>query len=61
MKSIKHFAKKIINHYKFITLKKEKTLEPVFLIGCGRSGTTILGTTLGKHQSITYLNERRDL
>ncbi|WP_417875632.1 sulfotransferase family protein [Winogradskyella sediminis] len=61
MKRIKHYAKKIINHYKFITLKKGKTLQPVFLIGCGRSGTTILGKTIGKHPSITYLNERRDL
>ncbi|WP_162558659.1 sulfotransferase family protein [Robertkochia solimangrovi] len=34
---------------------------PVFLIGCGRSGTTILGETLGKHSDISYLNERRDL
>jgi len=61
MKRIKHYAKKIINHYKFLTLKKGSTFQPVFLIGCGRSGTTILGTTLGQHQSITYLNERRDL
>jgi len=34
---------------------------PVFIIGCGRSGTSILGTTLSKHSSVTYLNERRDL
>ncbi len=35
--------------------------NPVFLIGCGRSGTTILGNTIGQHKEITYLNERRDL
>jgi hypothetical protein len=34
---------------------------PVFIIGCGRSGTTIFGTTLSKHSKITYLNERRDI
>ncbi len=33
----------------------------VFIVGCGRSGTTILGTALSKHSKITYLNERRDL
>jgi len=35
--------------------------RPVFLVGCGRSGTTILGTVLGRHPQITYLNEPRDL
>lgn len=35
--------------------------RPVFVLGCGRSGTTILGTTLSKHRSITYLNEPRHL
>ncbi len=35
--------------------------RPIFILGCGRSGTTVLGTALSKHSSITYLNERRDL
>jgi hypothetical protein len=35
--------------------------RPIFILGCGRSGTTIFGTALSKHNSITYLNERRDL
>ena len=35
--------------------------RPVFIIGCGRSGTTILGKSLSKHKEITYLNEPRDL
>ncbi len=34
---------------------------PVFIIGCGRSGTTILGQSLSKHRKITYLNEQRYL
>jgi hypothetical protein len=34
---------------------------PVFVIGCGRSGTTIFGTALSQHSRVTYLNERRDL
>ncbi|HJQ83322.1 MAG TPA: sulfotransferase [Candidatus Binatia bacterium] len=35
--------------------------RPVFLTGCGRSGTTILGTALSHHHAITYLNEPRHL
>lgn len=35
--------------------------RPVFVIGCGRSGTTILGTALSKHRAVTYLNEPRHL
>src|SRR5205823_12621759 len=35
--------------------------RPVFLTGCGRSGTTILGTALSQHRMVTYLNEPRQL
>lgn len=35
--------------------------RPVLVVGCGRSGTTILGSTLGEHPSVTYLNEPRRL
>ena len=35
--------------------------RPVFIIGCGRSGTTILGKILSKHKNVTYLNEPRKL
>ena len=43
-------------------LKKNKySFHPVFIIGCGRSGTTILGETLSSHPKIKYLNERRTL
>lgn len=35
--------------------------RPVFILGCGRSGTTILGTALSKHPEITYLNEPRHI
>jgi hypothetical protein len=30
---------------------------PLFVMGCGRSGTTILGNLLGIHPQVTYLNE----
>ncbi|MCP3899604.1 MAG: sulfotransferase [Desulfobacteraceae bacterium] len=42
-------------------ISTEEISRPVFILGCGRSGTTILGTTLSKHNKITYLHERRDL
>jgi hypothetical protein len=32
---------------------------PVFIVGCGRSGTTALGRLLGSHPNVTYLNEPR--
>jgi LPS sulfotransferase NodH len=35
--------------------------NPVFILGCGRSGTTIFGTALSKHPRVTYLNEPRHL
>lgn len=35
--------------------------RPVFILGCGRSGTTILGQSLAKHPRVTYLNEPRRL
>jgi hypothetical protein len=35
--------------------------SPVFILGCGRSGTTILGDLLAQHSSITYLHEPRAL
>lgn len=54
---IKEFVKNILFNLK----KNKSTFFPVFIIGCGRSGTTILGNTLAQHPDIKYLNERRDL
>lgn len=34
---------------------------PVFIIGCGRSGTTALGHAIEQHRRITYLHEPRSL
>lgn len=49
----------IKNIFSFLSTKEIQ--RPVFILGCGRSGTTIFGTALSKHNNITYLNERRDL
>lgn len=57
---MKKILKEIYNRLNF-HFSKKPDFQPVFLIGCGRSGTTILGKTLGKHKSVSYLNERRDL
>ena len=35
--------------------------EPVFIIGTGRSGTTILGITLAMHDEVGFLNEPKAL
>ena len=55
------YDKRIHKKYSFPFKKNKYTLVPVFIIGCGRSGTTILGKTLSNHPKIKYLNERRDL
>jgi Sulfotransferase family len=34
---------------------------PVFIIGCGRSGTTLLGNLFGMHPVVRYLHEPYDL
>ncbi|WP_118828430.1 sulfotransferase family protein [Salinibacter ruber] len=35
--------------------------DPVIILGCGRSGTTILGEALGHHSNVFYTNEPRAL
>lgn len=35
--------------------------SPVFIVGTGRSGTTILGVTLGIHDDVGFLNEPKAL
>lgn len=63
-----HFMKFVLKKIKagidellFLVNKHKFQFKPVFIIGCGRSGTTILGQTLAQHSDIHYLNERRDL
>ena len=64
IRRIYYKLKGIFDYWKiapFLVRHNKFTFKPVFVIGCGRSGTTILGNTLGQHKSICYLNERRDL
>lgn len=58
---MKPFLGKVKSSIKFRLWKNFISFQPVFLIGCGRSGTTILGETLGRHSGITFLKEKRDL
>lgn len=39
----------------------DEIINPVFILGCGRSGTTILGRALSQHPQVTFLNEPRHL
>lgn len=36
-------------------------VKPIFIVGTGRSGTTILGVTLGMHKDVGFLNEPKAL
>jgi hypothetical protein len=35
--------------------------RPIFILGCGRSGTTLTGELIGRHPGVRYLNEPRHL
>lgn len=35
--------------------------KPIFILGVGRSGTTILGVTMGMHKDVGFLNEPKAL
>lgn len=39
----------------------KKVEQPVFIVGMGRSGTTVLGTVMSMHKDIGFLNEPRAL
>ncbi|MFT6835697.1 MAG: hypothetical protein ACJA0H_001737 [Francisellaceae bacterium] len=39
----------------------KKVEKPIFILGTGRSGTTIFGVTLGIHEDVGFLNEPKAL
>lgn len=45
----------------FAEFSSKEVLRPGFLLGCGRSGSTIFGETLGMHPDVAYLNEPRHI
>lgn len=56
------------NPFVFFSFKLQEVLptakavqSPVFILGTGRSGTTILGVTLGIHRDVGFLNEPKAL
>lgn len=37
--------------------QKNRSDNPIYIVGTGRSGTTVLGTLLGMHKQLMFLNE----
>ena len=56
--SLRRFISSI--QYKFLKYHPWLCMDrPLFILGCGRSGTTIIGKSLSLHPDIAYLNEPR--
>ena len=55
----KRKCKDSIEELVFAFRKRARNLQfkPVFIIGCGRSGTSMLGWTLGEHPAVHFLEE----
>lgn len=49
----------VLNHLRLVsrTGPSRPVTKPIFLVGMGRSGTTLLGTILATHPAIGFLNE----
>ena len=45
----------------YARLPVQGVTRPVLIIGCGRSGTTVLGNILSRHPAISFLNEPRHI
>lgn len=57
------FNKVVFFFFKIVDLLpfRGKVTKPIFILGTGRSGTTILGIVLSMHKDVGYLNEPKAL
>ncbi len=60
IRAAKH-AKHVSHRWYCTHFRCNSLRRPVFLTGCGRSGTTILGKAISQHEAVTYLREPRDI
>lgn len=51
------FNKILSIYFRTLSSKRSAKVQIAYIIGIGRSGTTILGKTLGMHKDIAFLNE----
>jgi len=56
-----HIAHRVRRAFWQFAAEPTDLTRPVLVVGCGRSGTTILGETLGAHRDAAYLHEPRDI
>lgn len=60
---MQHCLKEIVNDLRLLEawlacrVVRKPIKQPVFLLGCGRSGKTTLGNALSRHPEITFLDE----
>jgi LPS sulfotransferase NodH len=61
MKPVQKITEKLKRSAAWVSAHNVHISEPIFIIGCGRSGTTILGKLIEQHPSVVYLNEPRHI
>ena len=54
---INPFVLSLLNDISNSKREFKQVKQPIFILGIGRSGTTILGLVLSMHQEVAYLNE----
>lgn len=54
---INSFVLSLLNGISYSKREFKLVKQPIFILGIGRSGTTVLGLVLSMHQEVGYLNE----